>query len=89
MDLCRLRAAHDVQRHRLMRVATEAFNFEIEVTDIEDVAQHGRRLRRPLKTENVLGRRACNDELNRSLTTPGGWVGWFDVRHGSHGQAWV
>ena len=39
MDWRGLRSAHDVQRHRLMRVAAKAFHFEIEVTIIEGIAQ--------------------------------------------------
>ena len=39
MDWHGLWSAQNVQRHRLMRVATEAFHLEIEVTGIKGVAQ--------------------------------------------------
>jgi hypothetical protein len=41
MDRRGLRSVHDVKRHRLVRVATKAFHFEIEVTSIEGVANAG------------------------------------------------
>ncbi len=35
MDRRRLRPPHDVERDGLMRIAAEAFHFEIEVTRVE------------------------------------------------------
>lgn len=35
----RLRPAHDIQRHRLMRVAAKAFDLKIEVTGIQGIAE--------------------------------------------------
>ena len=54
MDRRCLRSSHDVQRDRLVGIAPEAFDFEIEVTGIERVAERGRRLRRTLKAEHAL-----------------------------------
>jgi hypothetical protein len=49
-----LRPAHDIQRHRLVRVAAEAADLEIEVSGIESIAQSGRWLGRSLETEHAL-----------------------------------
>jgi hypothetical protein len=54
VDRGRLRAPHDVERHRLVRVAAKAFDFEIAVARIERVAQRRRWLRRTLKPEHAL-----------------------------------
>jgi hypothetical protein len=39
MDRRRLRAPHDIERHRLVGVAAEATDFEIEVARVERVTQ--------------------------------------------------
>jgi hypothetical protein len=45
---------HDIQRHRLMRVAAKAFDFEIKITGVERVAERRRRLGRSPKAEHAL-----------------------------------
>jgi len=45
MDRRGLRAAHDVQRNSLMRVAAQAFDFEIAEPGVDRVTQRGRWLR--------------------------------------------
>jgi hypothetical protein len=45
----RLRTPHDVERDRLVRVATEASDFEIAVPGIDRIAQRRRRCADPLK----------------------------------------
>jgi hypothetical protein len=54
MDRCHLRPANNVQRHRLMGVAAEAFYFQIEITSVERVAQRWGGLGRSLKAEHSL-----------------------------------
>ena len=54
MDRRCLRPAHDVQRHRLMRVAAQAFHFEIAKAGVDSITQRGRWLRRPLEAEHAL-----------------------------------
>jgi hypothetical protein len=54
VDWSSLRPTNDIQRHRLVRVATKAFDFEIEITSIERVADAWRRLGRSLKAEHPL-----------------------------------
>jgi len=54
MDRRRLRPSDNVQGNGLMRVATQAFHFEIDLTSIEGIAQRGRWLCRPLKAEHAL-----------------------------------
>jgi hypothetical protein len=54
MDRRRLRSSHDVQGDGLMRVAAEAFHFEIAKPGVDRVAQHRRWLRRTLKAEHAL-----------------------------------
>ena len=54
MDWRRLRSPDDVQRHRLMRVAAQAFHFEVAVPGVNRIAQRRRRLRRPLEAEHPL-----------------------------------
>jgi len=54
MDRRRLRAANDVQGYGLMRVATEAANFEIAKPGVERIPERGRRLRGPLEGEHPL-----------------------------------
>jgi hypothetical protein len=48
VDWRRLRPAHDVQRDRLVSVATDAPDLEITIAGVECVAQRGRGLCRPL-----------------------------------------
>jgi len=45
---------HDIQRDRLMRVASKAFDFEIEITSVEGVAEGRGGLSRSLKAEHAL-----------------------------------
>jgi hypothetical protein len=54
VDGRRLGAPNDVQRHRLMRIAAEAFDFEIEIASVQRVTQRRRRLGRSLKAEHAL-----------------------------------
>ena len=54
MDRRCLRSPHDVERHGLVRVAAEAFYFEIAKPGVDGVAQRGRWLRRTLKAEHAL-----------------------------------
>jgi hypothetical protein len=54
MDRRRLRPPDDVQRNGLMGIAAQTFDFEIEVTGIECIAQRRGRLRRSLKAEHTL-----------------------------------
>jgi hypothetical protein len=49
MDRCGLWTADNIERHRLMRVASEAANLKVAVARVEGIAERGRRLRRPLK----------------------------------------
>jgi hypothetical protein len=51
MDRRCLRSPDDVKRHRLMRVATKAFHFEIVIARVERVTQCRGRLGRSLKAE--------------------------------------
>jgi hypothetical protein len=54
MDRRRLRPPDVIQRDSLMRVAAEAFDFEIEITGVERVPQCRRGLGRSLKAEHAL-----------------------------------
>src|SRR3982751_405095 len=54
MDWHGLRSAHNVQSYRLVRVAAQAFHFEIAKPCVDRVTQCGRRLRRSLKAEHAL-----------------------------------
>jgi hypothetical protein len=49
-----LRPAHDVQRHRLMRVAAEAADLKIEISSVQGVAEAGRGLSRSFESEHAL-----------------------------------
>src|SRR6516162_7580921 len=55
MDRRCLRAAHDAERDRLMRVTAETADLNIEVTRVERVTQARRGLGRPLEGEHALG----------------------------------
>src|SRR5438552_2744095 len=54
MDWRRLRPTHDIQRDRLVRLAAKAFDFEIEITSVEGVAECWRRLSGSLKAKHAL-----------------------------------
>jgi hypothetical protein len=54
MDRRCLRTTHYVERHRLMRVAAETFDFQIEVSSIERVPESRRGLSRTLVTKHSL-----------------------------------
>lgn len=54
MDRRRLRTPNYVQRHRLMRVAAKAFDFDIDIACVKRIAQCGGRLSRSLKAEHAL-----------------------------------
>jgi hypothetical protein len=41
VDRRRLRSAHDIQRHRLVRVATEAADLKVEISSVQSVAEAG------------------------------------------------
>ena len=49
-----LRSSHDVQRHGLVRVATEASDFDIEIARIERVTERRRWLRGTAIAEHAL-----------------------------------
>jgi hypothetical protein len=49
-----LRSAHDIQGDRLMGVAAETSDFEIEISGVEGVAETRRWLSRSLETEHTL-----------------------------------
>ena len=49
-----LRPAHDVQSHRLVRIAAEAADLEIEIAGVQGITQCRRGLRRPFVTEHAL-----------------------------------
>jgi hypothetical protein len=49
VDRCRLPPPHDIQGDRLVGVAAEAFDFEVEVAGIQRVAQGRGGLARSLK----------------------------------------
>jgi hypothetical protein len=65
-----LRSPHDVEGNGLMRVAAEAFHFEIAITRVERVAQRGRWLRRTLKAQHALVPRLAGE--------PVGFLAGFD-----------
>src|SRR4030088_1092986 len=46
VDRCRLRPTDNIQRHRLVRIAAEAPDFEIAVARVESVTSRGRRVGR-------------------------------------------
>ena len=50
MDRRALPPAHDVERHRLMRIAAEAADLKIAVASIQGVTEGRRRLGRPFVT---------------------------------------
>ena len=54
MDRRCLRSPHDVEGNGLMRVAAEAFHFEIAIARVDRVTQRGRWLRRTLKAKHAL-----------------------------------
>jgi hypothetical protein len=55
VDRRRLRPAHHIERYGLVSVASEAPNFEIEVTGVQRVTQCRRRLRGTTEAEHALG----------------------------------
>ena len=82
MDRRCLRAAHDVERDRLMRVTAETADLEIDVAGIERVTERRRGLRRPLKGEHALIPGVAGElvgfpaRLSRALgryAAPGSW----------------
>src|SRR4051812_14168926 len=61
MDWRCFRSPHDVEGNSLMRVAAEAFHFEIAIPGVDRVAERGRWLRRALKAEHAhVPSAACN-----------------------------
>ena len=53
MDRCCLRPSNHIECNRLMRVATKAPHFEIEVARVQRVTQCRRRLRRPARKPSM------------------------------------
>jgi len=53
MDRRGLRPPHDVERYRLMGIAADTANFEIDETGIEGVAERRRWLRRTAIAEHT------------------------------------
>lgn len=51
---CGLRTPHDVQRHGLMRIAAETFDFEIQISGVKRVTERGRWLGRAFEAEHAL-----------------------------------
>src|SRR6266404_3694296 len=74
MDRRRLRPTHDIQRDCLMRVAAKAFDFKIEVTSVEGVAEGRGWSRRSLKAKHALVPGFAG-ELIRLLACPSGPLG--------------
>jgi hypothetical protein len=71
MDWRRLGPANDLQRHRLVGTASEAFDFEVSISGIERVAERGRWLRRSLKAQRVYSKpRKPADRLPCGLPSP-------------------
>jgi hypothetical protein len=54
MDRGRFRPANDVERHRLVRLAAKAFDFEIGIAAVEGVTESRGGLRRPLESQHAL-----------------------------------
>jgi hypothetical protein len=54
VDGHRLRPAHDVQRHSLMRIAAEAADLKIEISCVQSVAEARRGLSRSFETQHAL-----------------------------------
>jgi hypothetical protein len=63
MDRCCLRSPHDFQRNGLVRVAAQAFHFEIAKPGVDCVAQRRRRLRRTLKAQHALVPRLAGEPV--------------------------
>jgi hypothetical protein len=63
MDWRRLRSPHNVERDRLMRVAAQAFDFEISIASVESIAECRGRLRRSLKAEPALIPRLAGEPI--------------------------
>jgi hypothetical protein len=54
VDGRRLRPAHDIQCHCLVRVATEAADLKIQISGVQRVAEAGRGLSRSFESEHAL-----------------------------------
>ena len=54
VDGRRLRPAHDVQRHSLMRVAAKAADLKVEISRVQSVAEARRGLSRSFESEHAL-----------------------------------
>jgi hypothetical protein len=54
VDGCRLRPAHNVERHRLVSLAAEAADLKIEISSVQGVAQRRRGLSRAFESKHSL-----------------------------------
>jgi hypothetical protein len=54
VDRRRLRPAHDIQRHRLVRVAPEAADLKVKIARVQSVAEAGRGLSGSFESEHAL-----------------------------------
>jgi hypothetical protein len=71
MDWRALPPANDVERHRLMSIAAEAADFEIEVPRIQRVPQCRRRLRGTLVAEHALVSGFAGEPIRNLARLPG------------------
>jgi hypothetical protein len=58
-----VRPPHDVEHDRLVCIAAETADFEVAVTSIECIAQHGRWLRRTIEAKHALIPRLAGEPI--------------------------